>query len=261
MDISLYEDHARLEEDHWWFVARRAIISEVFRRHLPTSTDLRVLDVGCGTGGMLPMLGGLGHVVGLEGEPLAVEHCRAAHADFDVRLGDIPTDVPSDGSFDLVTAFDVIEHITDDDGAVGSFRGALKPSGVLVVTVPALAWLWSDHDVVNGHKRRYARRSLADVLSGAGFRVVHLSYFNTILLPAVAAARLAQRLRPRPVLPRSDFTMPSERVNRLLTRLMSSEAPIAARRGLPLGVSLVAVAVPGSSTELVGDGEPTLEAR
>lgn len=253
MDISLYEDHARLEQDHWWFVARRAILEEVLRSHLPDVPDRQVLDVGCGTGGMLPMLNRFGHVVGLEGEPLAVEHCRSTFGGFDVQLGNIPSDVPSHHSFDLVTAFDVIEHIEDDHGALASLRSALRPGGTLIVTVPALAWLWSDHDVVNGHQRRYTRRSLAGALGGAGFRVTHLSYFNTVLLPAVAVSRVAQRLPSRAVRPRSDFTMPSTRRNALLTRVMSSEARAVSRRGLPLGVSLVAVATPGRPVQLSDD--------
>ena len=242
MDRSLYEEHALLERDHWWFVARRAILETVLAAHLPPAEGRRILDVGCGTGGMLPMLARYGQVSGIEGEPLAVEHCHAAFAEFGVQQGEIPADVPSDGSLDVVTAFDVIEHIGDDLGAVGSLWSAVRPGGTMVVTVPALSWLWSDHDVVNGHKRRYTRAGLLSVVDHAGFEVVHASYFNTVLLPTVAAARLSQRLRPRPVVAHSDFTMPSPRLNAILTRAMSSERTVVARRGLPVGVSLVAVA-------------------
>jgi SAM-dependent methyltransferase len=242
MERELYEEHALLESDHWWFVARRAIVESVLHRHLPPVTNRRIIDVGCGTGGMLPLLARFGDVSGLEGDAQAVEHCERAFAAFDVQRGDIPGDVPSDGSFDVAAAFDVIEHIDDDLGAVQSLRDAVHPAGSVVVTVPALSWLWSDHDVVNGHKRRYTRRSLADVIARAGLDLVHLSYFNTVLLPTVAAARLAQRLLPRPVEPHSDFTMPASPVNRLLTRAMSSERAIVASRRLPVGVSLIAVA-------------------
>jgi SAM-dependent methyltransferase len=242
MERSLYEEHALLERDHWWFVGRRAILETILTRHLQPTAERRILDVGCGTGGMLPMLSGFGQVWGIEGEPLAVEHCQAAFGQFDVRLGEIPTDVPSDGSFDVVTAFDVIEHIDDDQGALESLRSAVRPGGTAVVTVPALSWLWSDHDVVNGHKRRYTRDRLVDVIDRAGFELAHVSYFNTVLLPTVAAARLAQRVRRRPVVPHSDFSMPSPRLNGLLTRTMSSERSVVSRRGLPIGVSLVAVA-------------------
>jgi SAM-dependent methyltransferase len=168
MDRSLYEEHALLESDHWWFVARRSILSTVLARHLPeTPGPRRILDVGCGTGGMLPMLASFGEVSGIEGEELAVEHCAAAFGQFDVRRGDIPDDVPDDGSFDVATAFDVIEHTDDDLGALRALRAAVHPGGTVVVTVPALSWLWSDHDVVNGHKRRYTRATLLDVVTSS----------------------------------------------------------------------------------------------
>jgi SAM-dependent methyltransferase len=242
MELEVYEEHALLERDQWWFVARRAILQRVLERRLPVASERRILDVGCGTGGMLPMLARFGTVSGIEGEPTAVEHCLATFGDFDVHRGDIPGDVPGDASFDVVTAFDVIEHIDDDLVALESIRAALRPGGTAVVTVPALAWLWSDHDVVNGHRRRYTRGRLISVMRAAGLDPIHVSYFNTLLLPTVAAARLAQRLRRRAVEPHSDFTMPSQLVNRVLTRIMASERSIVARAGLPIGVSLVAVA-------------------
>jgi SAM-dependent methyltransferase len=242
VERSLYDEHAALERDHWWFVARRAILETVLTRHVPPAGGQRILDVGCGTGGMLPMLARFGEVSVIEGEPVAVAHCHDAFGGFDVRQGEVPADVPADGSFDLVTSFDVIEHIDDDLAALVSLRDATTPGGRVIVTVPALTWLWSDHDVVNGHRRRYTRPVLVDVIGRAGLDLVHVSYFNTVLLPAVAGARWAGRLRPRPVAPRSDFTMPSPRVNGLLTRLMTSERGVVAGRGLPIGVSLVAVA-------------------
>jgi SAM-dependent methyltransferase len=242
VDRLLYDEHASLERDHWWFVGRRAIVRAVLARHLPQVAERRILDVGCGTGGMLPLLSDFGRVRGLEAEPLAVEHCHAAYGEFDVQRGEIPADVPTDGSLDVVTAFDVIEHIEDDLGALRSFREALHAGGTAVVTVPALQWLWSDHDVVNGHQRRYTRGRLVDVLRAAGFDVEHVSYFNTLLLPTVAAARLAQRLRRRPTAPHSDFTMPSPAVNKVLTRVLSCERGAVANRGLPVGVSIIAIA-------------------
>jgi hypothetical protein len=111
-----------------------------------------------------------------------------------------------------------------------------------VLTVPALPRLWSDHDTVNGHHRRYTAGTLEAVLRAAELDLVHRSYFNTVLLPAVAAARLGQRLRPRPVEPSSDFSMPSTAINRALTAAMTAERSVVSRWGLPIGVSLVAVA-------------------
>lgn len=242
MDRSLYEEHAALERDQWWFVSRRAIILRVLRAHLGVQEDRRILDVGCGAGGMLPMLAELGTVEGIEPDAESVEHAHEAFPGFSVRRGVVPDDIPDDGRFDLVTAFDVIEHIEDDLGAVVAMRHAVRDDGTVVVTVPALPWLWSEHDELNGHHRRYTEAALRSVLTRAGLSVRHVSHFNTALLPAVAGARLLQRLRPAPATASSDLSMPPAPVNRLLRRIMSSEAPLAARRGLPIGVSLIAVA-------------------
>lgn len=241
MDAALYDEHARYERHHWWFLGRRAIVEHLLRRFLPPQDrPRRILDVGCGTGGMFPLLRRFGTVEGVESEPVAVARCRDAFG-FDARLGRIPDDVPADGSFDVACAFDVIEHIDDDLAACIALRDAVRPGGTVVVTVPAMPSLWSDHDDRNGHKRRYTRSALLEVIGRAGLRVEHASYFNTALLPAVAGARLAQRVRP-PASPRSDFTMPSPTVNRLLTRVFASERAAVAGPGLPLGVSLAAVA-------------------
>ena len=242
MDRMLYDEHAEFERDQWWFVGRRAILEGVLIRYLLPAGSRQILDVGCGTGGMLPMLSRFGQVRGMEHEPLGVEYCRTAFPQFEVRQGDIPADVPSDGLLDVVTAFDVIEHIDDDQGALESFRAALQPGGRAVVTVPALSWLWSDHDIVNGHKRRYTRDMLVRAFERSGFEVIHVSSFNTILLPVVAAARLVQRIRRPPVELHSDFTMPSPWMNRMLIRVLSSERSLVAARSLAIGVSLVAVA-------------------
>lgn len=244
MDRSLYDEHAALERDQWWFVSRRAIIAEVLRSHLGVQPDRRILDVGCGSGGMLPMLTEFGTVDGIEPDAASVEHGQATFPGVTIRQGQVPDDLPADHSYDLVTAFDVIEHIADDLGAVAAMRAALRPDGTVVVTVPALPWLWSEHDELNGHHRRYTADTLRDVLTRGGLEVRHLSHYNTALLPAVAAARLVQRVRPGTHDASSDLTMPRPAVNGILRRIMSSEARRVATQGLPIGVSLIAVADP-----------------
>jgi SAM-dependent methyltransferase len=250
MDAHLYEEHALLEREHWWFVGRRAIVRQVIADHVPRRSSLNLLDVGCGTGGMLPMLADFGTVEGIEGEPIAVRYCRSTYPSFTVREGTIPTNVPADAAFDVVTAFDVIEHLDDDVGGLCALRAAVKADGIVVVTVPALQWLWSDHDRANGHRRRYSRASLVSALRGAQLELVHVSYFNTLLLPIVAASRLFERVRGAAAVPQSDFSMPRSWLNGVLTRILRSETSLVARTGLPLGVSLVAVARRGDEDAL-----------
>lgn len=242
MDPSLYEEHALLERDHWWFVGRREIISALLEHWLPAQQGRHILDVGCGTGGMLPLLARFGEVRGIEPEPMAIELCHRRFPEFAVRQGAIPADLPVDSSGDLVTAFDVIEHIEDDRAAVRGLRATVRPGGMIAITVPAFRWLWSDHDVVNHHFRRYTLPGLVEVIEGAGLRVLHASYFNSLLLPFVAASRLSQRVRRERAEPGSDFSMPSPTVNRVLTKVMSQEARWIATRRVPFGVSLLVIA-------------------
>jgi SAM-dependent methyltransferase len=248
VDAAVYRAHAELERDHWWFVGRRAVVGDVLERHVGTRVG-RILDVGCGTGGMLPLLARFGDVTALEPEPFAVDHARRQPVEAEVVLGRVPEDVPATADFDLVTAFDVIEHLEDDVGALRSMASATRPGGTVLVTVPALPWLWSEHDVANGHFRRYRRRDLARVLDEAGMDVRHLSFFNAVLFAPIAAVRLVGRLRRAERPGRSDFDMglPPKPVNRLLAGLLGGERRLVSGRGLRLGVSLIAVARVGPS--------------
>lgn len=242
MDEALYRDHADMEEGHWWFEGRRAIVQDLLSQRLPCgASDRRLLDVGCGTGGMLPMLAEFGHVIGLEMSSEAAERARtrAPHA-AQVLVGRVPDDLP-DAQFDVVSAFDVIEHIEDDLGAVKHLVESLRPGGLLVVTVPAFQWLWSPHDDLNQHKRRYTRARLRRLLSGAHLEVEYTSYFNTWLLPVVAAVRLARKLPQNKGDGGSDFAMPAPRVNRALSKLFQSERRVLRRASFPAGVSIVAI--------------------
>lgn len=243
MDRTLYRDHADLEEGHWWFEGRRQVIAAVLARHLPRAGSARLLDVGCGTGGMLTLLREFGQADGIDLSPEAVRLAQQRHgAEVAVRVGGIPEGLPAPGTLDVVTAFDVVEHIDDDVAAVQALRGTLRPGGLLVCTVPAFGFLWSEHDDLNHHKRRYTRPQLRRLLEQAGLEVEQLSYFNTWLFPAVAGVRLARKSTGRRS-GASDLAMPRPAVNRLLTGLFGSESAVLRRgRGLPFGVSLIAVA-------------------
>lgn len=247
MEQSLHDQFAEIEADHWWFQGRRRLVASVLRHDLPAFGEARprrIFDVGCGTGEMLDMLRAFGTVSAIDPSPEAVERCRQRFGrEVHAAVGRVPEDLPPPGSADMVTAFDVLEHLDDDRDALRQIHALLPPQGILVATVPALRWLWGPHDVLSHHRRRYTRVELRQRLEEAGFRVVRISYFNTCLLPVVAAVRLARRRRhERGEPPSSDFTMPSPLVNRLLLAVLSSEAALLRVGSLPIGVSIVAVA-------------------
>ncbi|MCA3012960.1 MAG: class I SAM-dependent methyltransferase [Myxococcaceae bacterium] len=238
MEAAEFEKHERLERDHWWFEGRRRCIAAVLSRELPALAQREILDVGCGTGGMFPMLQRYGKVSGAE---YSADARARAHRNFpsvEVSACELPDVLPA-GPFDVVTAFDVIEHVDDPVASLRSMVARLKPNGRVVVTVPALQLLWSQHDVTLQHRRRYSRGLLVEQLTAAGLRVTYDSFFNTGLFPVVAAARLVERVRGPG--PGSDLAPVNPIVNGALREFFGAEARVLARGRLPIGVSLIAV--------------------
>lgn len=195
MEDRVYQDMAAIEEDHWWFRGRRAVIRALLER-APLPAAPRALDAGCGTGRNLVEYQALGGTaVGAEPERAAVEIARGRGLEVvEAPAERLPFD---DGSFDLVAATDVLEHTADDRATLRELARVAAPGAVLLVTVPAYRWLWSGHDEVLQHKRRYTRRELVGRVEAAGWRPAEATYFNALLLPLVAAARkLSRRGRP-----------------------------------------------------------------
>jgi SAM-dependent methyltransferase len=237
-----YAEYRTVEERHWWFLGRRAILLRLLDRHFPVGDpSRRVLDIGCGTGAMLQQLERYGRAEGVDSDGDAVRFCRDRGIERVRRLeGDgLPWE---SATFDLVTALDVIEHIDDDVAMLGEIHRVLRPGGMLLLTVPAYEALWGPHDEINHHKRRYRARRVRERVEGTGLRVVRLSYFNSLLFPPIAAVRL---LRPRRATgeAKSDFALnPSGRGNALLAGIFGSEAGLVERWNLPFGVSILCLA-------------------
>ena len=240
MDSYLHAQFAEIEWSHWWFLGRRAILRDVLARHVGPRAE--ILDVGCGAGALIPSLRELGTVTAMDTSAEALDYCQPLFPGVTFLKGIVPDDLPPGRQYGLVTAFDVIEHIDDDVAALASLRDVLAPGGRLVCTVPAYQWMWSPHDDLNDHKRRYTARLLRSRLEAAGFTVDKLSYFNTLLFPVVAFLRVFRRHVLRKTEPSSDFELPAPPVNRALAALMGSERFMLRKGSLPFGVSIVAVA-------------------
>ena len=240
MNPEAYLEMANTESAHWWFAARRDILSHVIGKFgLPVSA--RILEAGSGTGGNLVMLSAHGEVSAIEMDEVA---CRIAGEKtggrFDLRRGCFPDDIPFKGeTFDLIGMFGVLEHVEQDVETLVALRGLLAPSGRMLITVPAYPWMWSAHDVFLHHKRRYTANSLRKALADAGLRVERVSYFNMWLLPLAMLARLKDRLRPGGHA--SGTAVPASFVNRLLFSIFRSERYLLDWFNLPAGVSLLAV--------------------
>jgi len=219
MDEILFREFREVESRHWWFVARREILLAVLRRALPRGA--RLLDVGCGTGFLLERAREFLDVHGVDVSPIGLAMCRERGVT-QVREGSA-YDLASvaDETFDCVGLFDVIEHLDDDVAALRNVSTVLRPGGRALVTVPAFQALWSEHDVVNQHRRRYTRAQLAAALRASGFEIEKLTYFNARLFPLAVASRVVGRaLRRRPG---GELSVPPAAVNALLTRIFAGE--------------------------------------
>ena len=236
MEDRLYVTLHELEDRHWWFRGRREVIWALLRRAgIPPAP--RILDAGCGTGRNLEEFARLGPVRGVDASPDAVRFCRARNVApvVQAELEALPFD---DASFDLVLACDVIEHIADDAAALTDLRRVTASGGRLLVTAPAYRWLWSHHDEIHHHKRRYTRPQLLRRVADAGWRPLVQTYFNALLLAPIAAARARERLL-RGAPSSTDYDLTPRWMNAVLAWPMSAEAR-AIERGarFPAGVSI-----------------------
>ena len=239
MERVVYDQMAALDQRHWWYRARREVVAALIRRLAPTPVNARVLEIGCGTGHNIAMLGEFGTVDALEVD-------EAARSIAEQRLGREAMSAPlpeltgvGERHYDLVGAFDVIEHIDDDAAAVASIAKRLKPGGKFVMTVPAHQWMWSAHDVVNHHQRRYSKAALRQLLEASPLRLEALGYFNSLLFPLAVGQRLASKVMRSDD---SDLSLPPRPVNYAFERAFAAERFLIGRVPLPPGLSLFAVA-------------------
>lgn len=229
-----------VEDRHWWYVALRALLSQVWDRYLP-SGPLRLLDVGCGTGANLKYLDGKADCFGIDLSVEAIQFClqrgtnRTAVASADRR----PV---ADNSCDAVLLCDVLYHraVRDKSVPLREAHRALKPGCLLLVNVPAYQWLYSAHDVHVQTDRRFTRGELCALLQGSRLHVVYCTYWNALLFPAIAAIRLWRKIRP---LPASDLDDPSGgKSSRLMNAIMRIERAMLRVTPMPFGLSSFAVA-------------------
>lgn len=239
MDRVVYQQMAELDDRHWWYRARRKIIADLIRRKASLPADAQILEIGCGTGHNLAMLAGFGHVDALEldDEARALSERRLGRKVMRSPLPEL-AEVP-DERYDLIGAFDVIEHIESDAAALASIAAKLKPTGKFIMTVPAHQWMWSAHDVVNHHKRRYSKKALAELIERSPLKLENIGYFNSLLFPLAVAERASSKIRGKES---ADVSLPPAPLNAVLERIFLAERYLVGRLPLPPGLSLFVVA-------------------
>lgn len=236
MNPDEYTKMRQLEDHYWWFVSRRRLALDLWRRFAPSGV---VLDLGCGTGAVGAEIARSSAVVGLDFTRLALRHASERGLRSLVQ-GDGARLPFRSGSFSAVVALDIFEHIENHEAAFAEAARVLRPGGVLVLSVPAYRWLWGPHDVALHHFRRYTRSWVSRSLTQAGLEPVVVSYSVFFLFPVVILERLWGKLRRGPA--RASLPPVSSLGNRLLVRLMAWEARGVVHPGWPWGSSVVAVA-------------------
>ncbi|HEX8689723.1 MAG TPA: class I SAM-dependent methyltransferase [Solirubrobacterales bacterium] len=233
MEETAYREHYEVEDRHWWFRGRWAVVEALLARtSLPASP--RILDAGCGTGGNLRRYARFGAVEGVEPSAEAVRFCRERGFDSIQQAGleRLPFE---DDRFDLLAATDVLEHIAAEQDALRELWRVAKPGAALLLTVPAYMWLWSEEDESLHHQRRYTRPRLRRAVEQSGWEPQIATYFNTLLLAPIA---LARRL-PRRSNGRAEVDRTPPALDGPLSWPMRFEARlIRAGARLPVGVSV-----------------------
>lgn len=230
-----------IEESHWWYVGRRKII-QTFVERICSSLDNphpRILDVGCGTGANLKMLGLYGQAEGVDISEQAVEFCKQRGLG-SVKLGAIEELPFEDQSFDIITALDVLEHLDDDAAGLQEMKRVLRPGGTLLLFVPAFMFLWGVQDDVSHHRRRYRLPALRRLLEQGGFKVEKASYANiTFFVPVLLVRTFMRWLGIRAS---TEYEINIKKMNTPFSHLFAAERVVLTRGRFPFGVSALCVA-------------------
>jgi SAM-dependent methyltransferase len=242
MDSEYLSRYYELERNHWWFRVRERIILQQLGRPSPGSAPQSILNLGVATGRTSEMLEPFGRVTSVEIDPSACQFLREK-----LKMEVIEASVTAlpfpDQSFDSICAFDVLEHVEDDRLAIQELKRVCKKGGKLYLTVPALSFLWSDHDRINHHYRRYTAKGLKRLVSEE-FTVQYISYFNTVLFLPIAAWRIFRKMGSSKNPPRSDFERKGILSNVFLDRvwagLFNLELVLLRHLRFPFGVSIIA---------------------
>lgn len=236
-----------LERDYWWFQGRRRIIltmlQQALRQTQNGSTHRSFLDVGCGTGMLMEDLKQHGTVVGVDFSPTALTYCMGRKLD-NLARGDAARLPIRSNSVDVITALDLVEHVKEDTMLMGEFYRVLRPGGVAILCVPAHKSLWSSHDVALHHFRRYEKSEFHQLVKSSGFTIKRYSFsMLTAYFPAFVFRKLKNVLPSSKEAPKTDeFPIPRF-LNSALRHVVNLEARLLSKHDLPVGLSLLCIAV------------------
>lgn len=242
MSEKLLKIFFKVETTHWWWIARKRIITNLLKKYLEKKENL-ILDAGCGTGASILYLEQFGKVYGVDLSPMAVKFCKKRGIK-NVTNADVSSLPYKNNFFDLICLMDVIEHIKNDKLVIDEMYRVLKPGGILLMTVPALPFIYSQHDKQQGHYRRYSKKKLRRLFKKNIFKEEKITHFNLLLSFPIIIIRLLSRIFPK----LADFDSKlnydiskKKNVNSTLTEIFSLESNLLYFFNLPTGISLLTI--------------------
>ncbi len=242
MNPKVYLKMAEVEKDHWWFCSRRKIVKSIIKNHIlnGSSEQLKILSVGCGTGGNFKMLSSFGEIFAMDSDNQAIEISKKLNIG-NVKKGKLPYQIPFvNENFDIVSATDVLEHVIEDTESLIEISKRLNKKGKLIITVPAHQYLWSKHDELHHHIRRYSKKELISKLNKAGYKIDFISYYNFFLFPLVFLMRFFTKNNEN--IKAEDLNrIPNKYINKILELIFSFEKFFLSLFSFPIGVSIIAV--------------------
>lgn len=244
MQQNHFDEMFALEDSYWWFIGRRHLVATLIKTYARASSDqsLQILDAGCGTGGTLDVVAHLGCIHGCDIAAAPLAYC-AQRGHENLAACSVTELAYANEAFDVVISCDVLEHIDTDVEAMREMQRVIRPGGILIATVPAHKFLWSEHDEALAHVRRYERKEFISRLQEAGYSIEKLSAAVSFVFPVILAFRLLQRVRPKPSdQPDTDLRILPKPINNVLIALLKLEAWLMKFMNLPVGTSLVVVA-------------------
>jgi SAM-dependent methyltransferase len=241
MEQHTYGIMNNVEDSHWWFVGRRAILEsflEDINKSQIANHKSQILDVGCGTGANLEMLAQFGDAEGVDVSDDALEFCKLKGLKVHKGLAEsLPF---ADESFDLVTALDVVEHLDDDIAGLKEMNRVMKADGKTLIFVPAFMWLWGVQDDISNHRIRYTREQIVDRLNAAGFKIERATYANITFFLPILLGRFLMKITG--IKPESENNVNVSALNGIFGKVFSSEKYWLKKSNFPFGVSIVIVA-------------------
>ena len=243
MEKFAYAEVFKNEENHWWFIGTRNIIFTQIDKYIGKTNNLKILDIGCGTGIVIKRMEKYGKVVGIDMSDESLGFCKVRGIKSVIKAD--ATNLPfDDNTFDLITALDVIEHIKNEDLVISEISRVLKNNGKVIATVPAFNFLWSDHDIVSHHFRRYSIGNIKHRFLKNNFTILKASYYNLILFPFIVIIRLLKKLFKKLIKynkKETDISYLPRPINQILIFILNMEAIILKKINLPFGVSIILV--------------------